>query len=86
MVTTQNQGTVVPGGPQVQQQQQQSQYPTIQGLQEHSPVNQAQPHPAFFSSPTKPPPLEPQVPSYDQIAPPGPHPQAHYELPQETKY
>lgn len=81
MVTTQNQGTVVPG-PQMQQQQ--SQYPTSQDQQQH-PVNQVQPRPPVTSSLPQPP-LQSQVAFYDQIAPPGTHPQARYELPQQPKY
>ncbi len=80
MATTQNQGTVVPG-PQMQQQ---SQYPTSQGPPQ-PPVNQAQPEPHVTSGLPQPP-LQSQVPSYEQIAPPGPHPQAQYELPQQPKY
>lgn len=72
----------------MQQQQQQGQYSTSQGLQQHQhPLNQApQAQPPVFSSPPPQPPQQPQVPSYDEIAPPGPHPRAQYELPQQPKY
>lgn len=82
MATTQNQDTDIPG-PQMQQQ---SQYLTSQ---EHPQprVSQAQPRPPVTPSLQQP--FQSQVRFYDQIGPPcppGPHPQAQYELPQQQKY
>lgn len=74
MATNQHPGIVVPG-PQMQQQ---SQYLSSQG--------QPQPQPPVTSSLQQPPQPQPQLPLYDQFAPPGPHPQAQYEVPQQPKY
>lgn len=80
MATTRYQGIIFPG-PQMQQQ---SQYSTSQG-QPQAPISQAQPQPSATSSLPQPP-SQSLVPFYDQIAPPGPHPQAQYELPPQPKY
>lgn len=78
MATARDPATVIPSP----QGQQQGQYPTGQG-QPQPPVGQAQSQPSATSSIPQ---TQTQLPVYDQLAAPGPHPQVLYEVPQLPKY